>query len=65
MMGGLQVLDTLGMFGCTIFVDVERHLGKRAETEHCKPNKVLKRCLQNEFPLAVAGLPDPKTNILF
>jgi len=65
MMGGLQVLDTLGMFSCSFFVDVERHLGKERETEQSKPNKVLKHRLQNEFPLAVAGLPDPKTNILF
>lgn len=64
MMGGLQVLDTLGMFACTIFVRVESDLGKRAETEHSKQNNVLKRCLQNEFKPAVAGLPDPKTNIL-
>jgi hypothetical protein len=65
MMGGLQVLDTLGMFSCSFFVRVESDLGKRAETEQSKPNKVLKHRLQNEFPLAVAGLPDPKTNILF
>jgi len=65
MMGGLQVLDTLGMFPCSIFVGVKGHLGKERGKEHCKPNKVRKRCLQNEFPLAVAGLPDPKTNILF
>ena len=64
MMGGLQVLDTLGMFGCTIFVGVESDLGKTTQTEHSKQNNVLKHRLQNEFPPAVAGLPDPKTNIL-
>jgi len=62
---GLQVLDTLGMFPCSIFVRVKGHLGKEREKEHCKPNKVLKHRLQNEFPLAVAGLPDHETNILF
>ena len=64
MMGGLQVLDSLDKFACTIFVRVESDLGKRAETEQSKPNKVRKRCLQNERKPAVAGLPDPKTNIL-
>ena len=64
MMDGLQVLDTLDKFACTIFVDVESDLGKERGKEHCKPNKVLKHRLQNEFPPAVAGLPDPKTNIL-
>jgi hypothetical protein len=45
---GLQVLDTLGMFGCTIFVGVERQLGKERGKEQSKQNKVRKRCLQNE-----------------
>jgi hypothetical protein len=64
MVGGLQVLDSLDMFACTIFVGVESDLGKTTQTEHSKQNKVRKRCLRNERKPAVAGLPDPKTNIL-